>query len=210
MRPLALALLVTVSLSGQSLSDADVARAITLGQQNKFDDLISDCTASAGFGSNLAGNMAGGIQYTGAIGVIVTTKPGLIAYRANDAKRLYKPFGLADVPGDMRTQSVVVMAFPVKPASNGSSFRVAPMIEAVVLKSKVSDVVLHPVDTKTEPVEWGNLLGGKVTSNRATAEFAFDAFREMPAGDFDVALITVAGERRCKVGAGDRKKVIGR
>jgi hypothetical protein len=33
--------------------------------------------------------------------------------------------------------------------------------------------------------------------------------RELPAGDFDVVLVTQAGERRCKVGSGDRARLFG-
>lgn len=211
MRPLALALLVLAPFqSVPSLTDGDVQKAIKAGQDRKFGDLVSDCTATAGFGQNMAAGMAGGIQPVGKFQVVVTGKAGLIATKAADAKRLYKTFGLADVTPEMRAPAVVVIVTPHNPTRSSNTYDVASPIDAVVLKSKVrADAVLHPANLELEPVEWKNLMGGTITANKAVAEFSRDAFRDMPAGEFDVVVVTQAGERRCKVGVSDRKKVIG-
>ena len=49
-------------------------------------------------------------------------------------------------------------------------------------------------------------MGGEVQGNSAVAVFPLDAVKGLPVGDFDVVVITNAGERECKVGANDRKK----
>jgi hypothetical protein len=58
-----------------------------------------------------------------------------------------------------------------------------------------------------EPVEWSNLMGGQMDANRAVAELDPASIRELPAGEFDIVLVTTAGERRCKVGLDDRKRL---
>ena len=44
--------------------------------------------------------------------------------------------------------------------------------------------------------------------NSAIATFSADDVKELPAGDFDVVIVTQAGERRCKVSAKDRTKIL--
>jgi len=58
-----------------------------------------------------------------------------------------------------------------------------------------------------EPVEWSNLLGGEVTNNAASARFAPDDVRGLPAGDFDIVLVTTAGERVCKIKTDERARL---
>ena len=138
----------------------------------------------------------------------VSTNAGRIAFLAAQAKRLYKPFTRADVPPSLLVSAVFVHADPDKPETNGKEISVASPIERIVLKSKPKpDVVIQPSSFETEAVEWANLLGGKVQGNRALAVFSLDEVRSLPAGDFDVVLVTQAGERRCKVGTGDRSRL---
>ena len=155
--------------------------------------------------------MAGGVQPTGAFDVVVSLAAGRIAFAAADSKRLYKPFAARDVTDQMRDMSkLFVTAIPRAPTRSTKTIDVPSPIERIVLKSKTSaGAVAQPTDMAFEPVEWSNLLGGKVQGNTGWATFALDDVREFPAGDFDVVLVTQAGERRCKVGANDRKKLFG-
>jgi hypothetical protein len=199
---------IATTLHAQELSDTDVVAAIKAGESKKFDDLVSDCVATPGFGENLNAGLAGGVQRNGSYNVTVAGNTGRIAYLAADAKRLYKPLTLDAVPEDLRRPAVIVMVEPQKPSSSSNTIAVAAPIDHVVLKSKIkSDVVIQPLKVDTEPVSWSNLLGGKVEANRAVAWFNSSEVRELPAGDFDVVVITSNGERRCKVGTKDRAKL---
>lgn len=204
----ALASVCSLPLSAQSLSDAQIAEAIKAGESKKFNHLIADCVATAGFGSGLAASLAGGVQRDGAFSVVLSGNAGRIAYMAARAKRLYKPFSFEQVTEDLRTPAVIVTVEPNDPYRTQSSISVAAPIEHVVLKSKAKSAdVAQPKLVEKEPVEWSNLLGGKVEANRAVAYFDFDAVRELPAGEFDIVVITTEGERRCKVGIKDRQKL---
>lgn len=207
MMALALALLVALGQAA-GLSDAGVQSAIRLGETNKFDSITSSCTATAGFGESMAAGMAGGVARNGSYLVIVSGAEGRIAFRASQGKRLYKPLTIDAVTEEMRAPGIFVTVEPNRPSSSGKTVSVAAVIEQIVLKSKARpDVVIQPENLETEPVEWTNLVGGKVEGNRAVARFPLDAVREMPAGDFDVVIVAAEGERRCKVGAKDRAKI---
>jgi hypothetical protein len=82
------------------------------------------------------------------------------------------------------------------------------LIERVVLKSKSNpNAVAQPTHLEFAPQAWSNLLGGTVQANSAWATFQLSDVRELPPGDFDVVVVTQAGERRCKVGTKDRAKL---
>lgn len=124
------------------------------------------------------------------------------------AKRLYKPLKLDDVTEDLRTPAVVVSVEPIDPQSSGKRISVAAPIEHIVLKSKSNaEQVAQPSRVEKEPVEWSNLLGGRVEANRAVAFFDFGSVKELPPGEFDIVVVTTEGERRCKVGLKDRQKL---
>lgn len=197
------------SASAQSLSDADVAAAIKAGESKKFDNLVSSCQAGAGFGESLGANMAGGVQRTGTYVVTFSLNQGRIAFMAANAKRLYKTLTLDQVGEELRSPTVFVSVEPSQPSTTSNTISVPALIEHVVLKSKAkSEMVVQPLKVDTEPVEWSNLLGGKVEGNRAVARFDSNAVRELPPGDFDVVVVTPNGERRCKVGAKDRRTLL--
>jgi hypothetical protein len=202
------ALLISVALSAQNLTDAQILAAIKAGESKKFDHLISDCVATSGFGESMAAGMGTGVTRTGAFSVTVSTNEGRIAFMAARAKRLYKPFVLENVSEDLRAPAVVVSIEPNDPSTSGKTIRVAAPIEHVVLKSKAKSAeVTQPEKVEMEPVEWSNLVGGKVAGNRAVAFFDYGAVQELPAGEFDIVVITAAGERKCKVGLKDRQKL---
>jgi hypothetical protein len=168
----------------------------------------------------------GYLYSTGTYSVTVSTNRGRIAFLAAAASRLDKSFTLADVGDDLRGPAIFVHVEPDRPRQPGTSwvgsaaagdrepvldgrdYHVAAVIDAVALKSKSDpSKLLQPVSFATERVEWGRLLGQAVTGNRATATFDYTAVRSLPPGDFDVVVITSPGERRCKVGRGDREKL---
>jgi hypothetical protein len=194
----------------QTLDDAAVSAALQAGVSKKYSGLTSSCSAGVGFGAGLGASMAGGIQPVGSFMVMTSTAPGRIAFLASDAKRLYKSFTLADVTPEMRDASTVfVMIEPEKPARRQDTYEVPSPIEHVVLKSKTDGSrVAQPKDVQLSPREWSNLMGGKIEGNAAVATFALADVRELPAGDIDVVVITQAGERRCKINAKDRARVL--
>lgn len=135
--------------------------------------------------------------------VSVSKTAGEISRRFAEARRLYKPTTRAEVPDELKTDALYVFADPHQPTSG---YTPPSPIEHIVLKSKDSGVALQPATFKASPVEWG---GGAKPANRASARFELGPVRELPAGDFDVVLITSGGERRCKVGARDRQRLFG-
>lgn len=207
---LATLVLVGVTVPAQSLTDQQIADAIRAGEARKFSDLVSNCAATAGFGESMAAGLAGGVQRDGSYGVTVSGNVGRIAFMAARAKRLYKKFSIDNVTEELRAPAIFVDVEPRDPSRSQQTISVAAPIEHIVLKSKVNpEAVVQPEKVDTEPVEWSNLLGGKVEANRAVAYFDYNAVKELPSGDFDVVVITPAGERRCKVGSKDRLKLFG-
>ena len=217
---------VGVAASQQRLSDADVERAIQAGVNQKHKDLMFTCGATPyvaegmsvglGCGANSVGNIIGvtgppGNLYSrGTYSVTVSTHVGRIAFLAAATNRLQNTLTLADVGDDLRSPAIFVHVEPDKPRPrlDYRDYDVAAVIDAVALESKSDpSKVVRPLSFTTEPVEWGRLAGKDVTGNRATATFDYTAVRSLPAGDFDVVVITSPGERRCKIGRGDREKV---
>jgi len=201
------ALVVAVQANTQQLDDAAIIGAMKAGQAKKYDHLVSECLAIPGFGAHFAAE--GFVQPLGNYTITFATASGRIASMAAEAKRLYKPFAVADVPAEIRSgQTVYVEAVPAKPTSSSNNVHVAPPIERIVLKSKSDpNAVVQPRHVEIFPIEWSNLLGGKVAGTAAVATFAFAEVRELPPGEFDMVLITTAGERRCKVGSKDRDRL---
>lgn len=192
----------------QFLTDSQILEAIKAGEAKKYDHLISDCIATAGFGSSMGGAMAGGVQPAGGFQVVLSTNSGRIAYMAQRAKRLYKKISLDEVQEDLRAPAVLVTVEPIDPSRSSNTIFVPAPIEHIVLKSKAKgEDVAQPTSVEKEPVEWSNLMGGKIEANRAVAYFDYSAVKELPPGEFDIVIITTAGERKCKVGLKDRQKL---
>lgn len=179
------------------------------GESGRFNHLLSECTATAGFGEGLGSAIAGGgVQRTGSYTVVVSANAGRIAWLASAMKKRYQPLAVGDVPEELRTPGIIIAIEPQAPSRSGGVLTVASAIEHVVLKSKIRrDVVAQPIRVEKETVEWSNLLGGKIEAHRAVAFFEDAAVRELPPGEFDVVIIAPEGERRCKVGRNDRVKL---
>lgn len=209
---LSISAVVLVAQTGRGrLTDAEVNAAIQAGQGKKLPpDLVWTCVAIVGFGDTFKAPTSGGVRQTGNFDVTVTTEKGQIASLAADAKRLYKPFSITNVTPQMRLPAVYVRANAQKPETSGSALEVAPPAEQIVIKSKVDpSIVIRPAKFTPEPVEWTNMLGGKVHGANGLAVFPTDAIKKLPAGDFDIAVIAAAGERRCKMGVKDRTRLFG-
>ena len=202
-----------VAQASLQLTEAQIIEAIKAGREKKYAQHVSSCSAGVGFGGALAAGMVKGINDTGSFNVTISTNYGRIAFMAANAKRLYLPFGPESVTGALRdTPTVFVHAEPDKPTRNDNgAISIPAAIERIVLKSKVIETaVVQPDSFETEPVEWSNLFGGKLQSTRAVATFDRATFMELPIGDIDVVLVTVGGERRCKIGKGDQATIFGR
>ena len=178
------------------------AAAVAGGKEN---DLFSKCTATElAIDRFLIG--AGGHPDIAHFHVTVSKSAGEIGRLFTEARRLYKPTPREAVPRELQTDAVYVFADPHQPPPG---YLVQAPIEHIVLKSKNSGAAIQPATFKVTPVEWATASGGVKPPNRASARFELGPVRELPAGDFDVVLITTAGERRCKVGAKDRQRLFG-
>jgi hypothetical protein len=155
----------------QALSDSEIDAAIKAGQvKNGAKDLNADCKAAPGFGESLGGTLAGGVQPIGTFLVLFSSTAGQIASLSADSKRLYLPYAASNVGPELHNRAIFVIAKPYSPSSTNGTIEVASPIERIVLKSKTNrDAVVQPELFSTEPVEWSNLLGGKITGNWASA-----------------------------------------
>lgn len=199
----------SASLSAQSMSDAEVEAAIAAGQNKKaYNKLAVECIAAPGFGEGFAAQMAGGMQSTGTYEVTLVTNIGRVAFLAAEAKRLYKPFSVQDVPYDLRAPALSVFVEPRNPNRSQSTVSVAAPIQRIVIRSrKMPDAFAPPETFETDPVIWRNLLGGQVDNNRALATFSMESVSQLPDGDLEVVVIATAGERRCRVFPKERTKL---
>ena len=202
----------TVTVSAQGLTDKQVEAAIKVGHDKKLGVLTSECVAAPALSGNTAAKSEGRIQHDQAFQVVVTGNAGLIAMLAADARKADKPFGVADVPVSVKEEpAVFVRIEPLAPRpslASSSAVSVASPISRVVLKSKENpDATVRPRVLQTEPVVWSNLPGGTVTGNRATARFMLGDVTSLPGGEFEVAVMTQHGERRCRIAAKDRTRL---
>jgi hypothetical protein len=188
----------------QSLAPSPMETWKQAEKQRKEDQLFSRCNATAmSIDRFLVGpGFHPEIEH---FHVIVSKTAGQIANFFADARRLYRKVSPSEVPEQLQTDAVFVNADPHQPSSGSAP----SAIEHIVLLSKKSGQPVQPLEFKAEPVEWGVAVGGKTPPNKATARFELSKVRELPAGEFDVVLVTQDGERRCKVGARDRERLFG-
>jgi hypothetical protein len=199
--------------------------------------VLGDAPGDAAGGATTLGSFhsvtgfPGRLYDSGTYAVTVSTNVGRIAWLAADAKRLERTFTLADVGDDLRGPAIVVHVELDEPRPrptglaalsadhrdvdhrdlSGRDYDVAAVIHAVELRSRADPSKAQAsISFATERVDWGRLLGRTVTGNRATATFDYAAVRSLPPGDLDVVVIALPGERRCKVGRGDREKLFRR
>ena len=204
---IASALILPLHAWAQRLDDGAITAAIRAGESKRYDHLVSQCLAIPGLGAHFAAE--GVVQPLGNYTITLAAAAGRVAAMAAEAKRLYRPFSAADIAEDIRSgQTAYVAAVPANPTSSSNAIHVAPPIERIVLKSKTNpNAVAQPKHVEITPVEWSNLVGGKVGGTSALATFDAGEVRELPPSEFDMVLITPAGERRCKVGMKDRQRL---
>ncbi len=190
------------------LRDDDIAAAIKSGQGGKFDGLIAHCFAAASFGASMTAGLDGKPQPVGVIQLLLTASTGRIARQAAEAKRLYRPFSSDALSPDLREWHVYVEALPNEP-TRGASVQYAPTVQQIVLRSRATTLpVALPQDFQSEPVTWGNLAGGTISSNHAIARFDWKDVATIPRGDLEIVLVTDAGERTCRISEKDRLQVL--
>jgi hypothetical protein len=203
---------VVALAQASSLSDAQVLAAIDVGNRGHSGRLTTTCSAQPERGEAMTASRAGGIQRDGTYTVTVATAGGEIAYRAEAARRLSRPFTLDEVTDDMRAEGVAVLVEPDPPAMSktGATTKtsVAGLIQYVQIKSKAQvAAVVQPERVDAQPVEWST-LGEVVRSNRAAARFSLAQLQQLGAGDVEIVVATHDGERRCTVSRKDLRKLL--
>lgn len=188
----------------QGADDSQIDAAIKLGQAGKASQMLSDCPASPSFGQTMATTMRSGPTPVGNYHVYLGTNVGRVASMAQEAKKKYLPYSKSDVPEDLLKPAVHVWIEPDEPKKSGNLVKWTSPLKHMVLKSK--DVVVQPDKLEITPVEWV-IITGKYQGTRAAATFPIDAVKAIPSGGIDIVLITEAGERKCGIGQGDRKKL---
>jgi len=185
---------------------------------------------------------SGSVHFTGPFHINIATNSGRVALLAAEAERQQKPLRVADVPERFRGEGLHVLVEPIKPGTDwGSGVQVPASIDRVVLRSKaLPAAVVQPAAFDTEDATWAldRVLvarSGSVTllmppsvvpdgkwevnlfkKSRALAVFSVEAVKSLPAGDFEVVVITEpmrdvnqeAGERACTIRASDRLRLV--
>lgn len=114
------------------------------------------------------------------------------------------PFTRADIPDELLQPAVHVWITPEEPTLRNDRIMWASPLTHMVLKSK--EAVAQPEQLETTLVVWEN-IAGKFEGTSAVARFPIDAVRALPEGTMDITLITEAGERKCGVSQGQRRKL---
>jgi len=124
--------------------------------------------------------------------------------RACDLERRAK-LEYTEITDEQRAQTrpghllAIVRTVPPKQASDG--IVVPPPITQVVLRTSEGQII-KPIDLVPVPQEWGNAMGGKITTQGADAWFDV-----VPDGPFDVLVINADREARAEFKGQDRAKV---
>jgi len=189
--------------NGQSVDQSPIDTYRQAAKNGKEDQLVSRCHATASSLDRLLVGPGGHPEYEH-YHVTVAKTAGQIALFLAQARRLYRN-GEAELTDRMKTDAVFVNAEPHQPSSGSAP----AAIEHVVLLSKNSGAAVQPLELQLTPVAWGIDIGARARPNAASARFELRQVRELPAGEFDVVLVTQYGERRCKVGAKDRERLFG-
>ena len=170
---------------------------------------VSSCTAKPAFGEAFHNALRVGPDVSGRYRVHVTTTTGYLALAAQQAKRTYQPFEPS--AADLEPWLWVVVV-PEDPYLSNGTLTITPPAEVVVLRSKTKaddPPVLQATTSTTDQIVWQNLLGATFTGTVVTLQFdPDDAMSLLSVADVDVVIVTTAGERRCKIGKGDRRNLL--
>jgi hypothetical protein len=221
MKALTVALLVAVAAlalqlnsqtaNGQVLTDADLNSAIAAGASKKYDHLVVECVASTGMKGGFKAGFGKDVETLTPFDVTVAGNAGQVALLAANAKRLYKPFTIADVPEELRNSpAVYVVANPRRPGALFGRVVAATPIERIVLKSQTQPaVVIEPASFEEEPVTFNGPKGGTIESTRGHATFPLAAVKALPSGNVEIVIVTADAERKCHIDDGERKRLLG-
>lgn len=195
----AFAFSVVVATQTGTLSPADIDAAIKAGPASKL-LLGSSCLAIPAFSD--FGPKQGGFN------AIALGPFGRIMRAARDAKTKYLPFAATDVTDDMKAPTLLVEVTPRAPSGN----TITAIATHLVLKSKPpkneQPIVLQPLSIHLDPTSWNNTKSGAhIDGQGVTATFDLAAFKAIPHEEVDIVVITPSGERRCKIGADDKRGI---
>jgi hypothetical protein len=161
---------------------AAVAQTGPAGTKPAIAGTTFSCTASAGVTKADTARLTGDLQRTGGYKVKVSAAAA----------------------------QLVVTVEPEEPKRSGSVTRVPAVIENVLLRSPFkSEAIAQPANVEKEPVQWSNAPAGAGDANRAVATFDLKAVQAIPAGDVLLVVNTADGERVCRMGAKDRRRIGG-
>jgi hypothetical protein len=124
---------------------------------------------------------------------------------ARAARKKYLPYTPDSVSAAELKPVVVVTAYPRKPQLMSGSWKQTPPASHLVLRSKGDHAaVVQPTSVATFPESWGNAFGAKFEGQGVRGEFPLPS---VPAGDFDVVVITSDGEYTIGVKGKDRSRL---
>lgn len=196
--------------SAEPVSEKELVAAIRAGQTGKVDSLRASCTAGPAK-SDAPLPAVEHVTRDGLYAVALSGSPGRVAVLAADAKRRGEPYGVPDVPRELREAGVYVFVNPIRPTlASGVVSAPSPIDKLVIRSAGRPELAVAPDGVDWEGVEWRNPLGGFLEANRATASFPWEAVRDLPVGDLEVVITAEAGERRCTIPAAARDRIVPR
>jgi hypothetical protein len=216
------------ALAAQNLDDATIEQAIKAGQDNKLGAWSAQCKAGTSTSDKRKEGAAswtrGSVHFTGPYQVTIHASAGRVALLAAEASRQGKPFGVKDVPDELRTNALHVVVDPIKPGGDwGGGFEVPSPIKGILVRSKSTPDSLksEPSRLEVSDVQWtegqtikmsrtpdGGWEKNRFEQSRATATIPIESVRALPAGDLQIVILTNGYDRRCDLGAKERLRII--
>lgn len=199
-------LTATPATAQDALTDADVQRALSAGNDKKqYKNLVADCTAASGaWAAALTGDNS---LQTAGYRVTFTSHYGEIASLAANAKKKYLPTpAVVDVPEELRLPALYVW---VEPRDSRGGTTLEGQIEHVVIRPEDRpQQTIQPLSQEFEPVAFQNVFGAEYGRNRVLAVFPAEAARAAGTDrDLEAVIITGDAERRCNISKKDVAKL---
>jgi hypothetical protein len=133
--------------------------------------------------------------------IVLQGPHGRVVTAASARAGQYLPYSADSVTVEMRSPVLTVQATPTAPEFEGS-WRQSPPVQRIVLQARAprgeTGAVVQPLAVRTYPMQWTNALGAVFQGQGAIASFDMN---QVPAGDFDVVLVTGGREVRATVTA---------
>jgi hypothetical protein len=165
---------VAVPVASQTLTEEQIAAAITLGQ------------------SRTAGSVPVGNRSAGTHQVFIAGPFGRIVDAAAKAAREYRPFGRADVTDEMLSPILIVFVVPNKPLQLDGHWLPLDPVHVIIRPRDALDLkwVIRPLRKTAFTQDWANLFGTKVGTSGLIAEFALE---RIPRSDFEIVISHASG-----------------